>query len=69
MLITSQKETQILLSKLQIDDAAWVWRSDVSWTYATVIDRDRECGAKITFKINSRGCTKSIQISQPEAGR
>jgi len=63
MIISTQNETINCVSKLAIDDAAWVRRSDGSWTYAIVIDRTEGDDAKITFEINQRGSTKSIRLS------
>jgi len=64
MNIASQEETLLSLSKLRVDDAAFVQRSSGVWVYAVVNKRTDGDNARITFEINPEGSTKSAQISQ-----
>eukprot|EP00581_Thalassiosira_minuscula_P004119 CAMPEP_0183741250 /NCGR_PEP_ID=MMETSP0737-20130205/61653_1 /TAXON_ID=385413 /ORGANISM="Thalassiosira miniscula, Strain CCMP1093" /LENGTH=904 /DNA_ID=CAMNT_0025976529 /DNA_START=1 /DNA_END=2715 /DNA_ORIENTATION=- len=64
MIIASSKETVLLVSKLWVNGAAFVRRSNGSWVYGVVTERTEGDDAKITFKINQEGHTKTIQISK-----
>jgi len=64
MIIASSRKTVLSVSKLRIGDAAFLCRAKERWIYAIVIERTHEDDAKITFKINHEGDTKSIVLSQ-----
>lgn len=67
MIITSKKETAAAVALLRKNDAAWVRRSDGSWTYAIVKDRTYDESGKtgsLRFKVNLRGSTKAFPTSQ-----
>ena len=64
MVIKPKKETAAAVALLRIRDAAFVQRSDGSWTYAVVKDRATGNDAWIKFKVNARGSTKSFPMSQ-----
>jgi hypothetical protein len=65
MIITSKRETAAAVAQIRVNDAAFVRRSDGSWTYAVVKDRvDDGRHESIRFKVNTRGSTKSFPPSQ-----
>ncbi|KAK1734398.1 hypothetical protein QTG54_014905 [Skeletonema marinoi] len=65
MIITPKKETAAAVAQIRVNDAAFVRRSDGSWTYAIVKDQvDDGRNRSIRFKVNTRGSTKSFPPSQ-----
>ena len=64
MIIDSKKATAALVAEIRANDAAFVRRSDGSWTYAVVKDRTYGETETIRFKVNVRGSTKAFPISQ-----
>jgi hypothetical protein len=64
MIIGPKKVTAAAVSLLRVSDAAFVRRSDGTWTYAVVKDRTHGENASIKFKVNARGSTKSFPPSQ-----
>jgi len=64
MVIVTEKEAVASVSKLNIGDAAFVSRSNGLWVYAILINQTDDSDARITFKINQTGSTKSIQMSK-----
>lgn len=64
MILTSREETVLAVSELREGDAAFLKRSDGSWSYAILISRPDGDDPEIKFQINERGSTKSIKISQ-----
>merc|ERR1711957_349446 len=62
-----KKETATAVALIRRNSAAWVRRSDSSWTYAIVKDHIYEDNSKvkaIRFKVNLRGSTKAFPASQ-----
>ena len=64
MIIDSKKATAAAVSMIRVNDAAFVRRSDGSWTYAIVKDRPVGENETIRFKVNARGSTKAFPASQ-----
>ena len=64
MIIDSKKATAALVAEIRANDAAFVRRSDGSWTYAVVKDRTYGETETIRFKVNVRGSTKAFPTSQ-----
>ena len=65
MIIASKRETAAAVAQLRVNDAAFVRRSDGSWTYAVMKDQvDDGRNRSIRFKVNTRGSTKSFPPSQ-----
>lgn len=64
MIIDSKKATVIAVSQIRSNDAAFVRRSDGTWTYAIVKDRTEGEKATIRFKVNARGSTKAFPVTQ-----
>jgi hypothetical protein len=65
MIITPKRETAAAVAQIRVNDAAFVRRSDGSWTYAIVKDQvDDGRNRSIRFKVNTRGSTKSFPPSQ-----
>lgn len=68
MIIASKKETAASVAKIRVGDAAFVRRSDGSWTYAVVKDRtggdEMDKKGTIRFMVNLRGSTKAFPTSQ-----
>jgi len=64
MIVASKRETAASVAQIRVHDAAWVRRSDGSWTYAVVKDRTFGDKGTIRFKVNLRGSTKAFPISQ-----
>jgi len=66
MIIANKKETAASVAQIRVHDAAFVRRSDGSWTYAIVKDRtyDDNGEGTIRFKVNLRGSTKAFPTSQ-----
>jgi hypothetical protein len=65
MIITSKRETAAAVAQIRVNDAAFVRRTDGSWTYAIVKDRvDDGRNQSIRFKVNTRGSTKAFPPSQ-----
>jgi hypothetical protein len=64
MIIDSKRATAAAVSLLRVSDAAFVRRSDGTWTYAVVKERTEGADASIKFKVNARGSTKSFPMSQ-----
>jgi hypothetical protein len=64
MAVANKRDTTVSVSKLRSNDAAFVARSNGLWVYALLIERTTGKNAKIKFRINQKGCSKSIKISQ-----
>ena len=64
MIIENKKTTAAAVSKIRPNDAAFVRRSNGSWTYAVVKDRTYSDNETIRFKVNVRGSTKAFPTSQ-----
>jgi hypothetical protein len=67
MIIDRKKTTTAAsVGKLRANEAAFIRRSDGSWTYAIVKDRSFDGGSShsIRFQVNVRGCTKDFPESQ-----
>ncbi|KAL7470330.1 hypothetical protein ACHAXS_010562 [Conticribra weissflogii] len=64
MLIESKRATSAAVATIRVNDAAFVRRSDGTWTYAVVKDRTDGDNPTIRFKVNARGSTKAFPISQ-----
>ena len=64
MIIDSKKATAAAVAKIRANDAAFVRRSDGSWTYAIVKDRSFGSVPSIRFKVNARGSTKDFPETQ-----
>jgi hypothetical protein len=65
---TKKTTTAAAVGKLRANEAAFIRRSDGSWTYAIVKDRSFDGGSSssplIRFQVNVRGCTKDFPESQ-----
>ena len=64
MMIDSKKATAAAVGEIRVNDAAFVRRSDGTWTYAIVKDRSYGASPSIRFKVNVRGSTKEFPMSQ-----
>jgi len=64
MMINSKKATAAAVGEIRPNDAAFVRRSDGTWTYAIVMNRSHGASPSIRFKVNARGSTKEFPISQ-----
>eukprot|EP00804_Cyclotella_cryptica_P009638 CCRYP_011193-RB/>CCRYP_011193-RB protein AED:0.05 eAED:0.05 QI:315/1/1/1/0.5/0.2/5/3172/1307 len=64
MIVDSKRATAAAVTLLRVSDAAFVRRSDGTWTYAVVKERTEGADASIKFKVNARGSTKSFPMSQ-----
>jgi hypothetical protein len=64
IIIDSKKATAAAVAKIRANDAAFVRRSDGSWTYAIVKDRSFGSIPSIRFKVNARGSTKDFPETQ-----
>jgi len=64
MMIDSKKATAAAVGEIRANDAAFVRRSDGTWTYAIVKDRSHGASPSIRFKVNARGSTKEFPMSQ-----
>ena len=58
---SSRKEATKAASRLRIGGGAFCMRSNGSWAYAIVKDRDESA---ITFQVNAHGSTKVIELSK-----
>jgi len=58
------KAKAVAVSKLHVNDCAWIRRSDRTWSYAIVKSRSDGDDASITFQVNPRGSTKTIGTAQ-----
>jgi len=64
MVIESKRATSAAVATIRVNDAAFVRRSDGTWTYAVVKDRTDGDNPTIRFKVNARGSTKAFPMSQ-----
>ena len=64
MTIDSKKATAAAVGAIRANDAAFVRRSDGSWTYATVENRSYGASLSIIFRVSAQGSTKEFPMSQ-----
>jgi len=55
----SGSDAKLLVSRLSIDDGAFILRSNGTWCYAIVVDASP---SMLTFKVNKNGCIKKVGL-------
>lgn len=55
----SGSDATLLISRLSIDDGAFILRSNGTWCYAIVVDASP---SMLTFKVNKNGCIKKVGL-------